>query len=257
MSCPAPVAPSPASLPGARRLSRTDIPWADYRWNPVTGCSPASPGCAHCYAAAIAHRFKRPWGKPTFHPERLAEPANTKRPGRVFCGSVTDLGHPGVQPEWRAAIAQAMRDAPWHTYIVSTKRPGLWLRELPEACWVLVTIESAFYTPRWLALKGLAWPGAIAGISAEPLLGPLYFPPHWPRPGWLIAGPETGPGARPCDPVWLDSLAGWASAHRIPFFDKRPAPTRREYPTPGSGVPRVAGQVARPAPALPAPEPRP
>ena len=228
----------------SRRLAPTDIPWANYRWNPITGCSPASTGCAHCYAAAIAHRFKRPWGSPVFHPERLPEPGATRKPGRVFCGSVTDLGHPGVQPEWRAAIATAMLAAPWHTYIVLTKRPGAWLRDLPPECWVLVSIENQDYLDRWDTLTAWAWPVAIKGISAEPLLGPLYFPAHWPAPDWLIAGPETGPGARPCDPAWHAALEAWASARSIPFFDKRPQPTRCEYPAPVR---------AAPPPALPAP----
>jgi protein gp37 len=214
----------------SRRLAPTDIPWANYRWNPITGCSPTSLGCAHCYAAAIAKRFRQPWGQPGFHPDRLTEPANTKRPGRVFCGSVTDLGHPGVQPEWRAAIATAMIAAPWHQYIVLTKRPGAWLRDLPPECWVLATIEHQNYVDRWDALTAFAWPSAVKGVSAEPLLGPLYFPPHWTLLGWLIAGPETGRGARPCEPGWINELSNWAAARRIPFFDKRKNFTRREWP---------------------------
>jgi protein gp37 len=246
---PAPVRATRRSPSCRRRLAPTDIPWADYRWNPIAGCSPASPGCAHCYAAAIAHRFKRPWGSPVFHPERLAEPANTKRPGRVFCGSVTDLGHPGVQPEWRDAIADAMLAAPWHTYIVSTKRPGPWLHQLPQFCWLLVSIESQDHTDRWPILcHWTAGRNPVLGISAEPLLGALHFPPSWRRPDWLIAGPETGPGARPCDPAWHAALEAWARS--IPFFDKRPQPTRREYPAPALPAPLVAILEHRhPAPA--------
>ena len=26
------------------------IEWCDATWNPVVGCSPVDPGCAHCYA---------------------------------------------------------------------------------------------------------------------------------------------------------------------------------------------------------------
>ena len=29
---------------------RSKIEWTDASWNPVTGCSKVSPGCAHCYA---------------------------------------------------------------------------------------------------------------------------------------------------------------------------------------------------------------
>jgi len=38
---------------------RSAIEWTDATWNPVTGCTKVSPGCAHCYAEAITLRFKR------------------------------------------------------------------------------------------------------------------------------------------------------------------------------------------------------
>lgn len=28
----------------------TSIEWSEMTWNPATGCSKVSPGCAHCYA---------------------------------------------------------------------------------------------------------------------------------------------------------------------------------------------------------------
>src|SRR5688572_12410466 len=36
------------------------IEWTDKTWNPVTGCTKVSPGCAHCYAEGVADRF---WAK--------------------------------------------------------------------------------------------------------------------------------------------------------------------------------------------------
>lgn len=35
-------------------MNKTKIEWADYTWNPVTGCLH---GCPYCYAEKIAHRF--------------------------------------------------------------------------------------------------------------------------------------------------------------------------------------------------------
>ena len=32
-------------------MNKSNIEWTDYTWNPVTGCTKVSPGCAHCYAA--------------------------------------------------------------------------------------------------------------------------------------------------------------------------------------------------------------
>ncbi|MGH3905643.1 MAG: DUF5131 family protein [Pseudonocardiaceae bacterium] len=38
---------------------RSLIEWTGRTWNPVTGCTKLSPGCAHCYAEAIAHPLRR------------------------------------------------------------------------------------------------------------------------------------------------------------------------------------------------------
>jgi len=38
-------------------MSVTKIEWADAVWNPVTGCSKISPGCANCYAERFARRL--------------------------------------------------------------------------------------------------------------------------------------------------------------------------------------------------------
>ena len=59
---------------------KTAIEWTDATWNPVSGCTKVSPGCAHCYAEAITLRFRRggPFlpGKTTIllHQNRLSQP---------------------------------------------------------------------------------------------------------------------------------------------------------------------------------------
>ncbi|WP_255266229.1 DUF5131 family protein, partial [Nocardia farcinica] len=64
---------------GSLMGATTKIEWTDSTWSPVTGCDKVSPGCDHCYAEGIAHRFA---GTPQFpngfgvtlRPERLGEP---------------------------------------------------------------------------------------------------------------------------------------------------------------------------------------
>lgn len=41
-------------------MNKTKIEWADYTWNPVTGCLH---GCEYCYARRMAKRFSRGTGK--------------------------------------------------------------------------------------------------------------------------------------------------------------------------------------------------
>ena len=57
-------------------------------------------------------------------------------------------------------------------------------------------------------------------VSAEPLLGPLN---NLDLAGidWLIAGGESGPGARPVEEAWLIDLRDQCTAAGVPFFFKQ------------------------------------
>ena len=103
-------------------MNKTKIPWCDYTWNPIVGCSPCSPGCDHCYAKAISHRFHLPWGKAHFMPERLNEPYKIRKPARIFVCSMSDIFHETIDPEWRVKIYLTITSLPWHTFILLTKR---------------------------------------------------------------------------------------------------------------------------------------
>ncbi len=46
---------------------RSAIEWCSATWNPVTGCSKVSPGCAHCYAETMSLRFR--WSEHPWLPE--------------------------------------------------------------------------------------------------------------------------------------------------------------------------------------------
>ena len=43
----------------------SNIEWTDETWNPVTGCTPVSPGCLNCYAAGMARRLEA-MGRPEY-----------------------------------------------------------------------------------------------------------------------------------------------------------------------------------------------
>ena len=101
---------------------KTGIEWTDATWNPVTGCTKVSPGCAHCYAETITLRFKRggPFlpGKTTIklHPERLDQPARWRSPRRVFVNSMSDLFHEEVPFDFVRQVFDAMSESPQHIY---------------------------------------------------------------------------------------------------------------------------------------------
>ncbi|RWO23308.1 phage Gp37/Gp68 family protein [Mesorhizobium sp.] len=82
----------------------------------------------------------------------------------------------------------------------------------------------------------LATPAAVRFVSAEPLLGPIDFgkiiraatfagtiyPDGKTHPiGWMIAGGESGPGARPMHPDWVRQIRDDFVSAGVPFFFKQ------------------------------------
>ena len=88
-------------------MNKTKIEWTEATWNPVTGCTPITIGCEHCYAARIAWRFRGQYGYPeddpfrvTIHSDRLNEPLRFRKPRMIFVCSMGDLFHKDVPDEY-------------------------------------------------------------------------------------------------------------------------------------------------------------
>jgi protein gp37 len=96
-------------------MSQTTIEWCDYTFNPWSGCSKVSPGCANCYAEvnySVKMRGVK-WGpsgnrivkaesgwKEPIGWDRMAKQAGERR--RVFCASLAD-----VFEDWKGRIHAA------------------------------------------------------------------------------------------------------------------------------------------------------
>jgi len=111
-------------------MGSTKIEWCDKSWSPITGCSPISEGCVHCYAKRMAYRLKGRFGYPkddpfrvTFHPDRLDEPLHWKKPSRIFVCSMGDLFHEDVPMETIGKILCFARAITQHKFLFLTKRP--------------------------------------------------------------------------------------------------------------------------------------
>ena len=224
----------------------SSIEWTDASWNPVTGCTEVSPGCDKCYARVFAERFR---GVPGHHfeygfdlrlwPDRLELPLRWKRPRRIFVNSVSDLFHQDIPTEFILAVFDTMRRADQHTYQVLTKRPSravLLVPQLLEALggtwpghiWMGVSVENQDYT--WRVDKLRQIPAPTRFISAEPLLGPLSL--NLNGIAWIIAGAESGRGARPMNEDWVRSLRDQCRAKERAFFYKQKAVKGRKVPLP-------------------------
>jgi len=211
-------------------MASTKIEWTESTWNPVTGCTKISAGCANCYAERMAKRLQLMGHesyangfKVTMHRHLLELPLRWKKPQMIFVNSMSDLFHEKVSVPFIEDIFQVMAKADWHIFQVLTKRskrlaqlaPKL---EWPENVWMGVSVENADYRDRIDDLRKV--PAAVRFLSLEPLLAPVS---DLDLQGihWVIVGGESGPGARPMAKSWVRDIRGQCSRNNVPFFFKQ------------------------------------
>lgn len=209
---------------------KTKIEWTESSWNPVTGCSPVSAGCQHCYAARFAKRLQamgnqryRNAFNVTVHDDLISAPLSWKKPQMVFVNSMSDLFHDNVPDDIIKQIFNTMNRASIHTFQILTKRAERLARLAPELqwsnnIWMGVSIENtaAIYRADLLKLTE----AHIKFISAEPLLSSLTGL-NLLGIDWLIVGGESGPGSRPMLEEWVLELRNMAEENDVAFFFKQ------------------------------------
>jgi len=240
------------------------IEWTQETWNPITGCTPVSEGCANCYARRMANRFRGRFGYPvdnpfrvTFHSDKLRVPYRWRNPRQVFVCSMGDLFHENVSLDERDSIFGIMTSANSHIYQILTKRPQemfnyyLLLNEEIKRTYMCppttmctlrhiqigVSVENQRRVDERIPIL-LDIPAAVRFISYEPALEAVDFSKYLYGISWIIAGGETGQHARPADPDWFRNVRDQCRAAGVPFFmkqmsDKQPIPEDlmiRQYP---------------------------
>jgi protein gp37 len=112
------------------------IQWTDATWNPTTGCTKVSPGCANCYIETTTpfrvqgRKFVGGAIPLKLHEGRLEQPLRWRKPKRIFVNSLSDLFHEDIPFEFIDRVFAVMALTPQHTYQVLTKRPGRMLEYL-------------------------------------------------------------------------------------------------------------------------------
>ena len=213
------------------------IEWTQSTWNPLTGCTKVSPGCAHCYAERLAVRL-RAMGQPNYakgfklsiHRGALHLPLRWKKPQVIFVNSMSDLFHRDVPVEFILKAFDVMGLAKWHQFQVLTKRSERLLELHPiipwkPNIWMGVSVENEDYSFR---IEHLRRTGAfLKFLSLEPLLGPL---PDLDLTGidWVIVGGESGPRARPVNPRWVVDIRDQCVNAKTAFFFKQWGGARRK-----------------------------
>jgi protein gp37 len=236
-------------------MNKTRIEWADYTWNPVTGCLH---GCSYCYANRQAARFsgydpcynasfdfeagchtikkvmkKRdadgkvrtapyPFGfEPTFHSYKLDEPVRKKAGATIFVCSMADLFGEWVPDEWIKSVFTACEAAPQHTYMFLTKNPGRYLMlayrgALPQG-------ENYWWgatitNQSEYDSKGIALLNLPESHRTFFSIEPIHEPIEMGlMPNWIITGAETGNRKNKTKPrrEWIEDIVRRCVAESI------------------------------------------
>lgn len=209
------------------------IEWAQWSWNPVTGCEH---NCPYCYARDIAndpkmakvypHRFE-----PAFRPLTVLAPRSMKVPKEaetdtrfrnVFTCSMADLFGRWVPKEWIETVLREIRAAPQWNFLCLTKFPKRMAEfDIPANAWMGTTVDLQARVPNAEAAfekikAGVRW------LSVEPMLEPLKFK-HLERFNWMVIGgasrsSETPEWKPPMD--WVIDLVGQAREAGVKVYFK-------------------------------------
>lgn len=218
------------------------ISWTTHTFNPWWGCVKISPACTNCYAAAFDHRLGgEHWGPKSgrkfFGDKHWDGPrkwnASCQRRGvreRVFCASMADVFEDRPELiEHRARLYKLIDETPHLDWLLLTKRPEniadfypvKWNAVTPHNVWLGTTVENQEYADERIPHL-LDVPAVVHFLSCEPLLGPVNLLGWIDALSWVIAGCESGHGARPTSVEWLRFLRDQC-AGRIPFLLKQAA----------------------------------
>lgn len=240
-------------------MKTSNISWTDYSGqdlNFVSGCTPVSEGCEHCYARAIYKRFGRDFETVKIHEDKLERLACAKFPEHspkrgeghrpmAFVCDTGDLFHDSVPEDFIMHALEVMESRPDVIWQVLTKRPAR-MRDivrmgapggiLRENIWLGVTAENQARADERIPLL-LDTPAAVRFVSVEPMLGPVDLRRYLrgaQHLSWLICGAESGPRRRPFDAQWARDLWVYCHAAKVPFFGKQDSGLR-------PGVPLLVG----------------
>jgi protein gp37 len=183
------------------------------------------------------HGSQRGWTFAGLHTFQIL----TKRPARMLSYITARLAKKqAYADQFKNCPTEGMRNSPaaaWAKQDASAVRTHIWLG---------VSVEDQATADERIPLL-LKCPAAVRWLSCEPLLGPINF--RW-RPyaheaagedyrtyldrmgsvdhleslkgiDWIVAGGESGPGARPMHPDWARSLRDQCASAVVPFFFKQ------------------------------------
>lgn len=142
-----------------------------------------------------------------------------KQPKMIFTCSMSDFFIEEAD-QWRERAWKTIKNTPWHTWQILTKRPERIKQCLPDDwgegypnVWLGVTVENQKSV--WRVEELLKIPASIYFVSAEPLLGEIDFNSSnknlLKSIDWIIVGGESGYDTgkyryRECSVEWMEKI---------------------------------------------------
>jgi protein gp37 len=211
----------------------TMMPWTTHAWDPMTGCTPISEGCANCIAKSQCIKF--PYGvwsrtefEPTLHPLEFLRPLEEQESCSIFVVPQGDFFHEAFSFDVIHSLLDVMREAPWHFYYILTKRHERMYECLTRyKHWPLKNVNIGVSTENQkrlnerlpVLLKLPVHETAHRFISCEPILDQVVIGPRLRKLGAVICGMERGSNHdRPAKLEWIENLRTECQMLNIPLF---------------------------------------
>lgn len=236
-------------------MNKTKIDWADYTWNPVTGCLNT---CEYCYGKQMARGFSEdirlnmsdarckwyegsknlcvlsepfinkkeralnyPFGfAPTLHEYRLDWLEKVKTGSNIFVCSMADLFGDWIPDEWIRKVFESCKSNSQHNYLFLTKNPKRYRSLLEKG---LLPIEPNYWYGSTVttAKDEYFQSNAVKTfLSIEPIHSAINLQTLLFNIDWIIVGAETGnrKGKIIPEKSWIDGLSEWTEMAGIPLF---------------------------------------
>lgn len=197
---------------GLNKQDNSDIEWADWSWNPVTGCLH---GCPYCYARNIAFDiYPADVGfAPTIWLDRLTAPKNQNVPKdaddniakkNIFTCSMADLFGRWVPNEWIERVFDEVAGNPQWNFLFLTKFPKRMAEfTIPTNAWMGTTVDlQARVANAEKAFEAVN--ASVRWLSIEPMIQPLKFS-RLDLFDWIVIGgasPSRAIDGTPDTPAW-------------------------------------------------------
>jgi protein gp37 len=199
-------------------MNKTSIEFADFSFNPITGCRN---GCYYCWAKKFNDRyFKTDFSIPQFHEERL----NEKIPGLpkvrnyiakaispdkpvIFTVDMGDIFSHGVNVQWQEDVIDYIILHQEAKFLLLTKRPMNYLSyigRLPKNTFIGTSLDFAHNGKRLEPVKAMGREGYRTFVNIEPLMSRMDMV-DFSGLDFVIVGALTGRKYRP-DPAWHKSI---------------------------------------------------